>query len=80
MHSSSMYDFTVKDASGQDYNLGQQLKDKKAVLVVNVASQCTYAGGKKGGRRRRIFAFFVGAYYSCMHQDPRRTTSQKAPS
>jgi len=50
MHSSSLYDFTVKDASGQDYNLGQQLKDKKAVLVVNVASQCTWAGGKKGGR------------------------------
>ena len=51
-HSSSLYDFTVKDASGQDYNLGQQLKDKKAVLVVNVASQCTYWERRVGGDGR----------------------------
>ena len=51
-NSSSLYGFTVKDASGQDYNLGQQLKGKKAVLVVNVASQCTCEGRRRweGGR------------------------------
>ncbi|KAM3576901.1 hypothetical protein VYU27_001266 [Nannochloropsis oceanica] len=45
---SSLYDFTVKDASGQDFNLGEQLKDKKAVLVVNVASQCGFTPQYEG--------------------------------
>lgn len=40
-HSSSLYDFTVKDAAGKDFPLSK-LKDKKAILVVNVASQCTF--------------------------------------
>jgi len=51
-----LYDFTVKDASGQDFNLGEQLKDKKAVLVVNVASQCMWAPRRKEVRERgRVF-------------------------
>lgn len=45
-HSSSLYDFTVKDANGQDFNL-VELKDKKAVLIVNVASQCEYDTGRR---------------------------------
>jgi hypothetical protein len=37
--SGSFYDFTVKDATGKDFPLSK-LNDKKAILVVNVASQC----------------------------------------
>ncbi len=37
--SASLYDFTVKDAAGKDFPLSK-LNDKKAILVVNVASQC----------------------------------------
>ncbi|TFJ88094.1 hypothetical protein NSK_000448 [Nannochloropsis salina CCMP1776] len=44
---SSLYDFTVKDANGQDFNL-VELKDKKAVLIVNVASQCGFTPQYKG--------------------------------
>ena len=35
----ALYDFTVKDAAGKDFPLSK-LNDKKAILVVNVASQC----------------------------------------
>ncbi|CAM9404388.1 unnamed protein product, partial [Discosporangium mesarthrocarpum] len=37
----SLYDFTVKDASGEDVSLAKY-KDKPVVLVVNVASHCGY--------------------------------------
>lgn len=39
MNAASIYDFTVKDAAGKDFPL-KKLSDKKAILVVNVASQC----------------------------------------
>lgn len=39
MSASSIYDFTVKDAGGKDFPLSK-LNNKKAILVVNVASQC----------------------------------------
>ena len=37
---SSLHDFVVKDAFDADVRLGEVLKDKKAVVVVNVASAC----------------------------------------
>ena len=42
MNAASIYDFTVKDAAGKDFPL-KKLSDKKAILVVNVASQCAWS-------------------------------------
>ena len=42
----SIYDFKVKDAKGEDFDLAQ-LKDK-TVLVVNVASKCGFTPQYKG--------------------------------
>ncbi|KAJ7298898.1 hypothetical protein O6H91_07G123900 [Diphasiastrum complanatum] len=40
MAASSVYDFTVKDAAGNDVNLGTY--KGKVLLIVNVASQCGF--------------------------------------
>ena len=37
---SSLHDFTVKNAFDEEVKLGDMLKDKKATIVVNVASAC----------------------------------------
>ena len=42
----SIYDFKVKDAKGEDFDLAQ-LKDK-TVLVVNVASKCGFTPQYEG--------------------------------
>ena len=41
----SIYDFKVKDAKGEDFDLAQQ---DKTVLVVNVASKCGFTPQYKG--------------------------------